>query len=248
MLALNGVRKHFGALVVADRVNLVVERGTCHALIGPNGAGKTTLINLICGTLAADAGRIEFAGQDISRLPAHRRARLGLARTFQVSSLFTRLTVAENIMLACAARGEHPSNAEHARDDDAYYASAIEFAADCDLGERLGVVAGSLSHGEQRRLELAIALATRPGFLMLDEPMAGIGVAESASMTRLLADVRSRATILLIEHDMDTVFRLADRISVLVAGRIIATGTPQAIRDHADVRRAYLGDAGTEHR
>jgi len=237
ILAIRGLTKHYGALTVTDNVNLALTQGECHALIGPNGAGKTTLVNLIAGTLRPDDGRITVANIDITHSPPHLRVAQGIARTFQVSNPFARLSVIENIVMAVRRR--------YARDRHACEEEAVRIANECGLGDRLGMVADLLSHGEKRQLELSIALATQPKLLLLDEPMAGIGIAESAVMLALLAKIRGRSTIVLVEHDMDTVFRLADRITVLVAGRIIATGLPAEIREDHEVRRAYLGDAMT---
>jgi branched-chain amino acid transport system ATP-binding protein len=243
VLELETVAKKFGGVIATDDVTLQVERGEVHALIGPNGAGKTTLIGQISGMLRTDSGRIFFEGEDITRLPAYRRVRAGLARSFQVTSLFRRYTVLENLALAVQARSGSsfsfwpPVAAETGLVDE-----ARAIAGEVDLSEKSKTVAANLSHGDQRALEVALALATRPRLLLLDEPMAGMGPQDSRRMIELIERLRSRVTVLLVEHDMDAVFRLASRISVLVNGRLIATGTPQAIRLDPDVRRAYLGE------
>jgi branched-chain amino acid transport system ATP-binding protein len=243
VLRLDGVVKRFGGLAAADGVDLTVRPGEIHALIGPNGAGKTTLVHLISGALRADAGEVHFAGANITALSMHQRVKRGLARSYQVTSIFRRLTVLENAALAVQAgagsslRFWTPVSNERAR-----FEGAREVLARVGLSARAQVVAGSLAHGEQRQLEVALALATRPRLLLLDEPMAGMGGEESARMVALIAELREHLTLLLIEHDMDAVFKLADRISVLVSGRVIASGTPEEIRASAQVRRAYLGD------
>ncbi|HEX4927993.1 MAG TPA: ABC transporter ATP-binding protein [Burkholderiales bacterium] len=243
MLELRNVSKHFGGVVATDDVTLEVALGEVHALIGPNGAGKTTLIAQISGMLSVDAGRVIFEGEDITRLPAHARVRAGLARSYQVTSIFRRFSVLENLALAVQARSGssfsfwRPLAAETALVDE-----ARALARDIDLHEKQDVAAGMLAHGEQRALEVGLALATRPRLLLLDEPMAGMGPQESARMIGLIERLRSRVTVLLVEHDMDAVFRLASRISVLVNGRLIASGAPQAIRRDPEVRRAYLGE------
>jgi branched-chain amino acid transport system ATP-binding protein len=247
MLELRNVSKHFGGVVATDDVTLEVERGEVHALIGPNGAGKTTLIAQISGMLPTDTGRIVFEGEDITPLPAHARVRAGLARSYQVTSIFRRFSVLENLALAVQARSGssfsfwRPLAAEPALMDE-----ARTIAADVDLNDRVDVPSANLSHGDQRALEVGLALATRARLLLLDEPMAGMGPQESARMIALIEKLRerlgSRITLLLVEHDMDAVFRLATRISVLVNGRILATGAPQAIRADREVRKAYLGE------
>ena len=249
MLALSGLVKRFGGLAATDGVDLQVERGELHALIGPNGAGKTTLVHLVSGGLMPDAGQIVFDGQDVSARSMHERVQRGLARSYQVTSIFRRLTVVENVVLAVQARSGSsfrfwmPAVREQTLVDEAM--GVLERVG---LRARAQSVAGSLAHGEQRQLEVGLALATHPRLLLLDEPMAGMGPDESARMVDLIAQLNRELTVLLIEHDMDAVFKLAQRISVLVSGRIIATGTPEAIRANTDVRRAYLGDdvaAGT---
>ena len=243
MLELRNVSKHFGGVVATDDVTLEIERGEVHALIGPNGAGKTTLLGQISGALPVDTGRIVFAGEDITRFKAHARVRAGLARSYQVTSIFRRFSVLENLALAVQARSGssfsfwRPLAAERLLRDE-----ARALAGEIGLSERIDTPAGHLAHGEQRALEVGLALATRPSLLLLDEPMAGMGPQESRRMLELIERLRTTVTLLLVEHDMDAVFRLADRISVLVYGRVIATDTPQAIRANEEVRRAYLGE------
>ena len=243
LLEITALRKRFGGVVATNDVNLSVLRGETHALIGPNGAGKSTLIAQVNGELAPEAGKILFGGGDVTALPAHERAMLGFARSFQITSIFPNFTVLENVALAVQARSGssfrfwHPVRAERA-----IYAGAREILAQTGLGAVADASAGALSHGEHRQLELAIALATKPRLLLLDEPMAGMGPEESARMVELIETLKPRFTILLVEHDMDAVFRLADRVSVMVSGRIIATGTAAEIRQNGEVRVAYLGE------
>ena len=243
LLHVAGLVKQFGALRATDHVQLDVVAGEIHALIGPNGAGKTTLLHLISGALAPDAGRIHFDGMDITRMPMHARVARGLARSFQITSIFPRLSVLDNIALAVQAHAGHSLNFwRAARRDAERYADAAEVVERVGLASQLQRRAGDLSHGEQRQLEVGLALATRPKLLLLDEPMAGMGPDESETMVSLLQSLRGETTILLVEHDMGAVFRLADRISALVYGRVIACGTPDDIRAHPEVRLAYLGD------
>ncbi len=243
LLQVEGLVKHYGALAATDHASLSVRCGEIHALIGPNGAGKTTLIQLISGALEPDAGRILFDGVDITRRPTHQRVAHGLARSFQITSIFKRLSVLDNLALAVQAQAGHSLNFwRPARRDAARYATAAEVVARVGLAAQMRQNAGALSHGEQRQLELGLALATRPKLMLLDEPMAGMGPDESERMLGLLQSLRGEITLLLVEHDMNAVFRLADRISTLVAGRVIACGTPDDIRQHPEVRLAYLGD------
>ncbi|MEI7970475.1 MAG: ABC transporter ATP-binding protein [Betaproteobacteria bacterium] len=251
VMRLSGLVKHFGGLAATDGVSLDLVPGEIHALIGPNGAGKTTLIHQIAGALRPDAGHVFLDGRDITALTTHQRVGAGLARSFQLTSLFRRLSVLDNLALAVQARrGSSFRFLAVARNDDAPFREAQTLAARVDLGDRTSATAGTLAHGEQRRLEVGLALATRPRVLLLDEPLAGLGPEESARMVALIASLRTECTMLLVEHDMEAVFRLADRISVLVSGRLIATGAPDAIRTDPGVRQAYLGDdpapAGTE--
>ena len=243
LLQLSGVVKRFGGLAAADGVELTVRPGEIHALIGPNGAGKTTLVHLISGALRADAGEVQFAGVDITELSMHQRVQRGLARSYQVTSIFRRLTVLENAALAVqAGAGSSLRFWVPVSGDATLLDAARAVLGRVGLAERASAVAGSLAHGEQRQLEVALALATRPRLLLLDEPMAGTGPDESARMVALIGELREHTTLLLIEHDMDAVFKLADRISVLVSGRVIASGTADEIRENVEVRRAYLGD------
>jgi len=244
MLEVSNLRKRFGGVAASDGVSLEVREGEVHALIGPNGAGKTTLIAQLSGSIAADDGRISFLGNDVTRLEQHSRVKAGLARSFQVTSIFRGFSVLDNLALAVQARsGSSLSFWRPVAAERALFDEARAIAADVGLGERIDTPAARLAHGEQRALELGLALATRPRLVLLDEPTAGMGPEESRRMIDLVERLRGRLTVLLVEHDMDAVFRLADRISVLVAGRVIATGTPQEIRRNAEVRRAYLGEA-----
>src|SRR5687767_11291716 len=243
MLEIKGLCKHFGGVVAVDRVDLSVRAGEVHALIGPNGAGKTTLIAQVSGSLAADAGEIRFLGKDLTRKPQHFRVKAGLARSYQITSIFRRFSVLDNLALAVQARsGSSLSFWRPVAGEKALFDEAASIAGEVGLAARIGSVAGNLAHGEQRALEVGLALATQPKLVLLDEPMAGMGPEESQRMIELIQRIRSRVTVLLVEHDMDAVFRLADRISVLVNGRIIATDVPEKIRANAEVRRAYLGE------
>jgi branched-chain amino acid transport system ATP-binding protein len=240
-----GLTRRFGGLVAMSEVALGVAPGEIHAVIGPNGAGKTTLVATLAGELHPDAGTIRFAGHDISRLGTTRRAALGIARSFQITSIFREFSVVENVALAVQAHEGHSFRLwRPARTDPRLREPARAVLAELGLAERADMTAARLSHGEKRVLEIAMVLATRPRLLLLDEPMAGMGPAESDAMVRLLARLRGRLAIVLVEHDMDAVFRLADRITVMVYGRVVATGAPAAIRADPEVRRAYLGDEG----
>ena len=244
MLRLEHLAKSFGALKVTDGIDLDILVGETHAIIGPNGAGKTTLIHQIAGSLAPDAGRIVLDNRDVTHLPMPARAHLGLARSFQITHVLPRFTALENVALAVQARSGSSFRfwLPVAR-EEALNAPALAALAVVDLTSRAHTPAGSLSHGEKRRLELAIALAQAPKLLLLDEPMAGAGAEESRRLVATLEGLKGRYTILLVEHDMQAVFALADRISVMVEGRIIATGSPQAVRADPAVRAAYLGEA-----
>ena len=237
------LQKRFGGVTATDNVSLAITRGEVHALIGPNGAGKTTLIAQLTGQLRPDAGRIHFAGRDITSLSTPARVRLGLARSFQITSVLQDFTALDNVALAVQAHQGHSFRFwKPARRDAALRDPAMAALCDVGLGARAEVLAAQLSHGEQRQLEIAMALASNPIMLLLDEPMAGMGPDESARLVAYLKTLKGTRTILLVEHDMDAVFALADRISVLVYGRVIATDAPAAIRTNADVRQAYLGD------
>jgi len=243
VLRVESLRKAFGALVVTDDLSLELLPGELHAIIGPNGAGKTTLIDQISGLIAPDAGTIAFAGRDITALPMHARARLGLARSFQLSSVLAGFSALENVALAVQARaGSSFRFSGRAVDEAALNEPAMAALADVGLAGRAQVPAGALSHGEKRALELAIALASEPKLLLLDEPMAGTGPEETARLVELLHRLKGRFPVLLVEHDMTAVFALADRISVLLYGRILASGEPAAVRADQRVIAAYLGD------
>jgi branched-chain amino acid transport system ATP-binding protein len=235
--------KAFGALRATDGVTLEILPGETHAIIGPNGAGKTTLIAQLAGHLRPDRGRVRFAGEDITALSAAARARKGFARSFQITSIYPDFTALENVMLAVQAHAGHSFRFwRAAQSEDALRVPARAILIEVGLGSRAPVLAGNLAHGEQRQLEIAMVLATRPRLLLLDEPVAGMGIEETRRMIGLLSTLKGSMTIILVEHDMDAVFSLADRISVLVYGRIIATGTPEEVRSNPEVRRAYLGE------
>ena len=234
--------KTFGGVTACENVTLDIAPGELHAVIGPNGAGKTTLIGQLAGEIAPNAGRIRFDGRDITTAPVHARSALGLARSFQVTSLFTDFTALDNVALAVQAHAGHSFRFwRDARQDPALRDPARAALADVGLASRADVIVSRLSHGEHRQLELAMALATMPRLLLLDEPMAGLGPEESTRVVELLRGLKCKLAILLIEHDMEAVFALADRITVLVYGRVIASGAPAAIRADEDVRKAYLG-------
>jgi branched-chain amino acid transport system ATP-binding protein len=243
VLRLERLRKAFGALVVTDDLSLDVMPGELHAVIGPNGAGKTTLINQISGLLAPDQGAVLFSGRDITALPVHARAQLGLVRSFQITSVLPRFSALENVALAVQSRsGSSFRFFGRAANEAALNAAALAALADVGLAERAHQQAGALSHGERRTLELAIALALDPKLLLLDEPMAGTGHEESARLVAVLQRLKGRFPVVLVEHDMAAVFALADRISVLIYGRILASGTPAQVRADPRVVAAYLGD------
>ncbi|MEE9313973.1 MAG: ABC transporter ATP-binding protein [Rhizobiaceae bacterium] len=243
LLKVIDLKKSFGGVNATDGVNLEVLEGELHAIIGPNGAGKTTLISQLCGSIKPDSGTITLAGNNITSKPAHKRAALGITRSFQITSLLMSMSVADNVALAVQARQGHSfkffkaaNKIDHLRQE------AIAALKEVGLENRADDVTSALSHGEHRQLEIAVALATNATLMLLDEPMAGLGPEESKTMTAYLKGLKGSRTILLIEHDMDAVFALADRISVLVYGKIIATGTPEEIRSNADVKHAYLGE------
>jgi branched-chain amino acid transport system ATP-binding protein len=250
LLRVEKLVRRFGGVIATDHVSLDVGQGELHAIIGPNGAGKTTLISQLTGQLAPNSGTIHFAGADITRLPAYRRSALGLARSFQITSLLPDFTASDNVALAAQAHDGHSFHFwGNARKEGGLRNAALSALKRVGLEHRADVVVSRLSHGEQRELELAVALATKPQLLLLDEPMAGLGTTESARMVKLLQELRREVTIVLVEHDMDAVFALADRITVLVYGRVIASDVPAAIRQNEEVKRAYLGDqhAVTRH-
>ena len=243
VLRIENLTKNFGGLRVTDDVTLDVMPGELHAVIGPNGAGKTTLINQISGLLAPDAGRIVFAGEDVTRMAVDRRAQRGLARSFQITSILPRFSVLENVALAVQARhGTSFRFFRRAADEDELNAPALAALAQVGLAERADASAGELSHGEKRALELAIALAMEPKLLLLDEPMAGTGHDETERLVAVLRSLKGRFPMVLVEHDMTAVFALADRISVLIYGRILASGPPAQVRADPQVITAYLGE------
>jgi branched-chain amino acid transport system ATP-binding protein len=232
-LSIRRLVKRYGALLVTDGVDLDIAPGELHAVIGPNGAGKTTLINQLSGELAPDQGAIHFDDADVTALPVHQRARRGLLRSYQITSIFEDFTVLENAALAAlGSRGRAMR----------FWRPMLSDAASREAAQEALSAAGELGYGERRQLELAMALAARPRFLLLDEPMAGMSAQESGAVIELLKALKGRYTILLVEHDMDAVFALADRISVLVYGRVMFTGTPDEIRTHPEVRAVYLGE------
>ena len=244
VLQITGLCKRFGGVTATDDVSLAVHRNEIHAIIGPNGAGKTTLIAQLSGMLTPDSGTISFNGHDITGLAAHKRSHLGLARSFQITSVFMDMTVLDNVAIAVQAHDGHSFRFwKRADRDRRLRRPALETLARVSLAARANDRAAELSHGERRQLEIAMALATGPQLMMLDEPMAGMGPEESRRMVQTLKGFKGEKTILLIEHDMDAVFALADRISVLVYGRVIATGLPADIRANEQVRHAYLGEA-----
>jgi branched-chain amino acid transport system ATP-binding protein len=244
LLEVRGLSKRFGGLVVTDRVDLQVRAGEIHALIGPNGAGKTTLVAQLAGQLQSDGGNVRFDGHDITRLVAHQRARRGLVRSFQITRLFGSLSVRENVAFAVEAQGRGTFSAWRAVRGRAAQADRTQAVL-----ERIGLAARAdasverLSHGEQRALEVGLVLAARPRLALLDEPMAGMGAEESQAMARLLDGMRSDCAVLLIEHDVEAVFRLADTVSVLVGGAVVASGRPESVRSDRRVIEAYLGQA-----
>lgn len=235
--------KAFGGLKATDNLNLSVEKGELHAIIGPNGAGKTTLISQLCGTLRPDAGQILFKGRDITRMPPYRRAGLGMARSFQITSLIMDMSVLDNVALAVQAHQGSSFRFIRAQRSIAQIRDkAMALLARVGLADKAHMPTRALSHGEHRHIEIAIALAADAELMLLDEPMAGLGGDESRAMIALLQSIKGAHSIVLIEHDMDAVFALADRISVLVYGHIIATGSPADIRANKQVEAAYLGE------
>jgi branched-chain amino acid transport system ATP-binding protein len=243
ILSLRDLHKSYGALKVTDGVTLDILPGEVHAIIGPNGAGKTTLIGEITGEVALDAGTVTFAGEDVTRQPVHVRALKGLSRSFQITQILPGFTVLENVATAAQAhdgssfRFFRPAGAEARLND-----RALAALAKVGLAGRAGAPAASLSHGEKRQLEIAMALVTEPRLLLFDEPMAGMGREETERMVEVLMALKGRYPMVLVEHDMHAVFRLADRVSVLVYGRLIASGAPEAVRADPAVREAYLGE------
>jgi branched-chain amino acid transport system ATP-binding protein len=248
LLQVEGLSKRFGGIVASESISLSVTPGELHAIIGPNGAGKSTLIGQLGGELRPDSGRIRFAEHDITDLPVWRRSQIGLARSFQITSLFPDFTVLDNVALAVQAHAGHSFHFWRDARKEASLRGPARAALDrVSLAGRADSLVSKLSHGEHRQLEIAMALATGPRMLLLDEPMAGMGPDESARMVKMLHELKRELTILLIEHDMEAVFALADRITVLVYGRIIACGGPEEIRADAKVREAYLGEQESRH-
>ena len=246
LLEIEGLTKRFGGVVAADEISLAIWPGELHAIIGPNGAGKSTLIAQLSGEIVPDSGHIRFDGRDITTLPVYRRSQLGLARSFQVTTLFSDFTAIDNVALSVQAHAGHSFRFwRDARRETDLREPARAALVRVGLGERAGTLVADLSHGERRQLEIAMALAARPRMLLLDEPMAGMGLDESARLVDILRTLKGSITVMLIEHDIDAVFALADRISVLVYGRIIASGEPSAIRADVAVREAYLGEGAT---
>jgi len=242
-LELRNLRKSFGALAATDDVNLTVYGDEIHALIGPNGAGKTTLISQISGEIMPDSGQILLDGKDITRLPPYQRAAVGLARSFQISQLYKDFTAEDNVAMAVQAHTASRFNMwRNARRDASLREPARQALAKVGLEHRANDLVSSLAHGEKRQLELAIALSLNAPVLLLDEPMAGLGAEESMLMKDILAGLKGQYAMLLVEHDMDIVFALADRVTVLVYGHPIFTGTPEEVREHPEVREAYLGN------
>lgn len=243
LMEVRDLNKSFGGVHATSHVSLDVEEGELHAIIGPNGAGKTTLISQLSGEMLPDSGEILFAGRNITKHPMHARSHMGLARSFQITSVFKDMTMLENVSLAIQAHQGHSFRFwGAAAKDKSLTEPAMEYLAQVGLDDKADRIASAVSHGEHRQLEIAMALATDPKLLLLDEPMAGMGPEESSRMVEILNKLKGSKTMLLIEHDMDAVFALADRISVLVYGAIIATDTPDAIRTNEEVKRAYLGE------
>jgi len=248
ILQVDNLSKRFGGVVASEAITFDVPAGQLHAVIGPNGAGKTTLIGQLVGEIVSDSGNIRFAGADITTLPTYRRSQLGLARSFQITSLFPDFSALDNVALAVQAHSGHSFRFwRDARREPELRAPAREALDRVGLDYRRDMLVSSLSHGEHRQLEIAMALATRPRMLLLDEPMAGMGPEETARMVETLRELKRELTILLIEHDMEAVFALADCITVLVYGRIIASGAPEVIRANQEVREAYLGEQEAVH-
>ncbi len=245
LLDVRNLSRRFAAVDALQGVNFSVDAGEVHALIGPNGAGKTTFIHHVSGALQPDSGSIHFAGRDVTKLSMHQRVAVGMARSYQITNVFLGLSALDNVALAVQGRQDAGSSFRFwrpARSETAMFDEARGYLEQLGLGQRIATIAGNLAHGEQRALELAMALATKPKMLLLDEPMAGTGPEESAQMVELIEHIARHVTILLVEHDMAAVFRLADRVSVLVNGRLICTGKSDEVRANPEVRRAYLGD------
>lgn len=243
ILEISNLNKSFGGVIATSNLSLEILHNELHAIIGPNGAGKTTLISQLFGEQMPDSGEVFFKGRKITRMPTHSRMSVGLARSFQITSVFANMSVLQNVAIAVQASSSHSFKFwQPASTQGELIGPAIELLETVELDARANTLASALSHGERRQLEIAMALASDPEFLLLDEPIAGMGAEESAKMIELLKSLKGNKTILLVEHDMDAVFALADRISVLVYGRLIATGIPEEIKSDPQVRRAYLGE------
>ena len=243
LLEIQGLRKNFGALTAIDGLSLELEKGKLHAVIGPNGAGKTTLIAQLSGELTPDAGSVLFQGEPITHWPIHKRVRHGIARSYQITSVFDELTIEDNVALSVQARKGHSFYFwKAASKDRSLREPALRILGQVGLAHRAPVLARNLAHGEKRQLEIAMTLASEPVLLLLDEPLAGMGKEESLQMIQFLMKLKNEYTILLVEHDMDAVFALSDHLTVLVYGKAIASGHPDTVRNNADVRIAYLGD------
>lgn len=243
LLKIEDLSKSFGAVKACNKLSLEINAGEVHALIGPNGAGKTTLLNLLSGDIFPDGGHIIFSGKEISRLPLYRRAHLGLARSYQITSIFPQFTVEENLLMAIQAHSGHSFRFWKKASSEILLRDKLGPAiAQVGLTDRASVLAGQLSHGEKKQLEVGMALACNPLLLLLDEPMAGMGPGGTVELSKLIHKLKEKITILLVEHDMETIFSLADRVTVLVYGQVVASGTPQQIRSDPLVRQAYLGD------
>tara|TARA_B100000963_G_C22499880_1_gene613251 strand:- start:161 stop:904 length:744 start_codon:yes stop_codon:yes gene_type:complete len=244
LLSTKGLNKSYGGVKATDDVSLSILEGELHAIIGPNGAGKTTLISQLCGNVIPDSGSVHFAGRDITTMSEYKRPHLGMSRTYQITSLIRTMSVLDNLQLASQAQAGHSFRFwRNVRKRQSERARASSYARQVGLEDQIHSRVDNLAHGEQRRLEVAMALTSNSRLLLLDEPLAGLGAQEAAEMINLLQSLKGHKTMLLIEHDMDAVFSLADRISVLVYGHIIATGPPEDIRQNAEVQQAYLGEA-----
>ncbi len=245
LLRAEGLHRRFGGLMAVGGVSLDVHRGEVHAVIGPNGAGKSTLINLLSGDIPVSSGRVTLGDRDVTTLPPNRRAMAGIGRSYQKTTIFQTSTVHENVRLAAQAHSGHALRLfGHVVNDHAVNEAAEAAIAEVGLSTRSGTIARFMSHGEQRQLEIAMVLATRPRVILLDEPLAGMGQAEAQRMIALIARLKEARAVLLVEHDMDAVFALADRLTVMADGEVIASGTPTEVRSHPAVRAAYLGDHG----
>lgn len=245
-LEMRDITVRFGGIVALDKVNLTLQSGSIHALIGPNGAGKTTLVSVLSGERRPNQGQVLLAGDDISRLSALRRARLGLTRTYQLTALFQKMSVRDNLLLGLVAR-DHPrlsvADLVRRRDPHRHGAEIDDFLTRFALADKAEAIPAALSHGDRRRLEIAMALCSGPKVLLLDEPLAGLSTADAEALIRMIEDgIKGQTPILLIEHDMDAVFKLADEITVMVNGNVLAHGRPEAIRASAEVQAAYLSE------